>query len=381
MSNITNRRSVALLWAQFSPYHVDRCEAAARVADGRYNILACEIATTSSAYAWEPSGEVVGAQKVTIYPGRSYDSVPWPHKVVRLFKVLRTCDAVFIGVPYNEPEIIVIAWCLRAFGKRVYMMMESKFDDKPRHIGFELLKSIIFLPYNGAISGGRRHTEYLRFLGFNRRPVFEGYDTVGMERVRMLGDCPPAPNGPKFQERSFVFVARFVAKKNIIGLLQAYSRYTLLCDAPPRHLILVGGGELEGEVAAEINRLNIADTVILTGFQQAEGVAKILSKALALVLPSLEEQWGLVVNEAMAFSLPIIVSEAAGSRDTLVENLLNGFVVNPNSIDGIAQAMFSMSSDENQWNRMVNESARRARLGDVERFGHAVAAMLAHSAT
>jgi glycosyltransferase involved in cell wall biosynthesis len=87
---------------------------------------------------------------------------------------------------------------------------------------------------------------------------------------------------------------------------------------------------------------------------------------------SSEEQWGLVVNEALAFGLPIIASQHVGACDTLVRNLINGFVVESHSVEAIALAMQRMSADEANWNRMASESSGRAWLGDSGRFADAI---------
>ena len=77
----TKSRPVALLFAQFSAYHIDRCEAVARRFAGRAEVLAVEVATTSATYAWEVSGAVAGARKLTLFPGASYERVGWPRRL------------------------------------------------------------------------------------------------------------------------------------------------------------------------------------------------------------------------------------------------------------------------------------------------------------
>ena len=101
-----------------------------------------------------------------------------------------------------------------------------------------------------------------------------------------------------------------------------------------------------------------------------------LAKSLALVLVSREEQWGLVVNEALAFGLPVIISPAVGSGDVLVRNLFNGFVIENGSTDGLAQAMTILSGNEKDWQRMGQASRARAWLGDTERLADAVELLL-----
>ncbi len=180
----------------------------------------------------------------------------------------------------------------------------------------------------------------------------------------------------EYGSRPFVFVGRFVDKKNLIALIEAYARYREIAEGVPRRLVLVGSGP-EGEaISARIASLGLGADIDLPGFLSAPETACALAQALALVLPSREEQWGLVVNEALAFALPVIVSEAVGSRDALVRNLINGFVIEPGSREGIAHAMLALAEDEALWQRMSQASAKRAPLGDTARLADAVAHIL-----
>ena len=125
---------------------------------------------------------------------------------------------------------------------------------------------------------------------------------------------------------------------------------------------------------AEAHGVN--DRVDFPGFLDASAVAQQLRGGLALVLVSSEEQWGLVVNEALAFGLPAIISPATGSGDLLVRNLLNGYVIEQGSPHGLAQAMANLAGDEALWRSMVAASHARAWLGDTERLADAAEALI-----
>jgi L-malate glycosyltransferase len=370
-------RPIAVLFTQFSAYHIDRCEALARRFAGRAEVLAVEVATSSAVYAWEASGQVEGARKITLFPMASYDSVAWPRRLWRQLKTLWRCDSVLIGIGYNEPDVIVLSWLLALFGVRVILLSESKFDDKPRRVGIEVLKCLILTPYRAAIVGGHRHLAYFRFLGFRRRAVLPGYDTVSIARVRAMGGDLAAPEGEAFAARDFVFVGRFVDKKNLIELVEGYALYVNAAGKAARRLALIGSGPEEALVRSRAAELGVAEGIEFPGFLGAEAVAQRLAKALALVLPSAEEQWGLVVNEALAFGLPAIISPAVGSGDLLIRNLVNGYVIELGAPEGLAAAMAAMAGDEAAWHRMVAASHARAWLGDTERLADAAEALIA----
>lgn len=368
--------SVALVWAQFAAYHMDRCEAVARRLAGRCLVQGIEIATTSDSYAWEPSGELSHAEKITLFPGQALQDISAWQRFRALLRATWRSQTVCIGVSYAEPEVIALTWLLRLCGKRVIAFSESKFDDVARSIWLELLKSLALSCYSAAIVGGARHIAYFHFLGFRRRPVLPGYDTVGVERIRNQAVARPAGPERDFAERPFVFVGRFVEKKNLYRLIDGYRAYKDLAGQAARRLVLVGSGELEPDLRQKIAGLGVTGDIDLPGFLGAGEVAQVLAGALALVLVSCEEQWGLVVNEALAVGLPVIASGQVGSCDALVRNLVNGFVVESGSAEAIGRAMYEMAADAGQWQDMAKASRARAWLGDAERLADAIELLL-----
>ncbi len=371
MSSGSRPLRIALLWSQFAAYHIDRCAAVARRLEGRAEVLAVEVASASATYAWETSGEVPGARKVTLFPGRSYESIPPIGRLRAQFRALRRCDMVFVGIGYNERDIVLLSWLLWLCRVEVVLMSESKFDDFPRRLGFELFKSWLLTPYRAAIVGGARHMDYMRLLGFRRRRVLPGYDGVGIGRIGAESGSAPAPGGIGFAERHFVYVGRFVEKKNLPELVEAYAAYAAAAGPGARRLVLAGSGPAEPQLRLQVAGLGIAGLVDFPGFLPAHEVSRLLARALALVLVSTVEQWGLVVNEALAAGLPAIVSGEVGARDALVRNLVNGYVVERGSVAGLAKAMAALAGDEAHWREMAAASHRRAWLGDTERFADA----------
>lgn len=367
---------IGLLFAQFSAYHIDRCQAVAHRFAGRAEVLAVEVATSSTTYAWEASGEVLGARKITLFPGEKYDQIGRLRRFWRQFIALRRCNTVMIGIGYNESDVIALSWLLALLGTQVILLSESKFDDKPRRVLTECIKAVVLAPYSAAIVGGHRHIAYFCFLGFRRRPVLPGYDTVSLERVRAMGGSALAPNGVDFADRNFIFVGRFVDKKNLLELIEGFALYAKGAGRKARRLVLIGAGDEEPAMRSIAAAQGVSELIDFPGFLSADAVARQLNDGLALVLASSEEQWGLVVNEALAFGLPAIISDAVGSGDLLVRNLLNGYVIEHGSPHGLAQAMTSLAGDEALWRTMVSASHARAWLGDTERLADAAAALI-----
>lgn len=365
--------AVGLVWAQFAAYHVDRLEAVGQRLAGRAEVLAVEVAARSRVYAWEPSRAVAATRKVRLFAQQEFEDIAPLRRWWAAFRLLRRCDTVFVGLPYGEPDALLLAWTLRACGVRVVMMTASKWDDRPRRIAKELGKALLLGAFGAALVGGARQRAYVRFLGFVRRPVLCGYNTVSVLRVQAqaaAGNAALPP--PSFAERPFVFVGRFVAKKQLDLLLTAYAGYACRAGAGAHRLEMIGSGEQEPQLRRQAEQLGIAALIDWAGFLDAPEVAARLARGLALILISREEQWGLAINEALAVGLPVIASAQVGAREALVGNLDNGWVVEPGSLDGLVAALAAIAADEAGWSAMSQAAHRRAWLGDSERFADAV---------
>jgi glycosyltransferase involved in cell wall biosynthesis len=371
-----SRSNIVFVWANFGPYHIDRLDAVADALKETHHVIGIEIAGTSAIYPWARTANVVDVDHFTLFPARLFESVSaW-----RIFFALgRAClkaraRDLFL-CHYERIDIYAIAWVLRIFGYRVHVMIDSKFDDKPRLLGRELLKKAFFLPYYSAIVGGERTLDYLRFFGFDPGRIHLGYDTVSIKRIRRLAGSPPAPAGAAFRDRHFTIVARLVPKKNILTALEAYSEYCRIAGHAARELHICGSGELEHQLRATVKKRSLKK-VIFHGFVQSSEVAQVLSTTLALVLPSKEEQWGLVVNEAVAMGLPILCSVNVGARDRLVKAGINGYIFEPDNPAGLAWIMYRLAEDELEWRRLAKGSARFAHLADTGQFSTAVTTIL-----
>ena len=110
-------------------------------------------------------------------------------------------------------------------------------------------------------------------------------------------------------------------------------------------LLIVGSGELEGAIREEIARRDIPD-VALAGFLSQSELPRAFACADAFVLFSrYNETWGLVVNEAMNFGLPVLVSDKVGSGTDLVEDGRNGYVIAAEDIESLSARMVQIAED------------------------------------
>jgi len=272
--------------------------------------------------------------------------------VAKLWSVLNRDNPEVVVIPgYRSwPCFAALGWC-KLKSRLPILMSESHKRDFPRVWWKESLKRVIVKRFDAALVGGTPQFHYARELGLPPQRIFTGYDVVDnrfwqekADTIRKQGINRRQAGLP---ERFFLTACRFISKKNISGLLQAYSHYRALAGAKAWDLVICGSGELEPKIRTEINTSGLERFVHLPGYKKAEEMTVFYGSASAFILPSSHaEQWGLVVNEAMASGLPVLVSEICGCVNDLVQNGVNGFTFDPFDVEGLALLMLKMSSGQ-----------------------------------
>lgn len=142
---------------------------------------------------------------------------------------------------------------------------------------------------------------------------------------------------------SFVFLvtAKFIKEKNHFDVLHAFEK---IIDSK-FFLIFVGDGPFKDKIDNYIQSKKIKN-ILLTGFVNQSELYKYYLISDCFILPSSSETWGLVVNEAMNFGLPLIVSSACGCATELVEEGVNGLVYPAGDVGSLRNAMQRLLSDK-----------------------------------
>lgn len=137
--------------------------------------------------------------------------------------------------------------------------------------------------------------------------------------------------------RFVLYVGRLVPQKGVFDLLDAYGR--LEDDIRSQvGLVFAGDGECRAELERKAKRIRGGE-ICFPGFLQREDLAGLYALAESLVLPTHSDPWGLVVNEAMACGLPIVVTSVAGCVADLVEDGWNGYVAPPANPEALKTAI------------------------------------------
>jgi glycosyltransferase involved in cell wall biosynthesis len=243
-----------------------------------------------------------------------------------------------VAVPgYSLKSALALIYVARKWGLPIVLMSDSNYEDEKRNGFIEGLKGAIIGGVGAGFVAGHRSAEYLVSLGLPRENIFKGYDVVDNKHFSQ------PPKGVK-KNGGFLYIGRFVEKKNVFGLLKAYAKYCKNSGDSCWPLTLVGDGVLAAKLKAEAIALGINERITWCGQKDYKQIVREYHRCKALVLPSYVDQWGLVVNEAMAAGLPILVSRHCGSSAELVENGVNGFVFDPHDTDVLANLMQQLAS-------------------------------------
>jgi 1,2-diacylglycerol 3-alpha-glucosyltransferase len=261
-----------------------------------------------------------------------------------------------------------LCWCTSRVVPAV-VMSESQAIDEPRVPWKEVVKRRVVGVCAVALAGGQTHAEYLAQLGMPTDRIFLGYDAVdnryfeeNAKAVRRKDIEVRRERG--LPERYFLASARFVEKKNLPRLLEAYAKYRSRGEIGNQKseiwkLVLLGDGELRSTLFALRSSLGLDDSVLMPGFKQYPDLPAYYGLASALVHASTTEQWGLVVNEAMASGLPVLVSNRCGCAPDLVQEGVNGFTFDPYNTDQLADLMVRVSRMDPAARDQMGTASRR----------------------
>lgn len=242
------------------------------------------------------------------------------------------------------------------------------------------IKRCLFSLFDGFIAIGTLNREYYQSYGVAPQKISFAPFSVNNSRFH-LGEAERSQKRIALRRTLQVdddaivvlFAAKMIPCKRPFDLIDAFNR---LAHGNPRlHLLFVGSGPDEANVRAKANLL-FPGRVSFLGFQNQTQMPGCFAGSDIFVLPSADEAWGLVINEAMASGLPVIASDGAGAAVDLVANSGAGVVYKAGDIDALAAALASLTESDFLREEMAQKAITHIAEWDVNATAIAVASVV-----
>ncbi len=231
---------------------------------------------------------------------------------------------------YNYFETIILMF-LTPKNKNCLQFESSIKESKVSGL-ISLIKKIILNRISIALPSGRLQTDVFKALGFKGKII----ETLGVG-IFYKGEVLKKISLQKKQEFNYIYVGRLIELKNISWLIEVFNNLN-------KPLTIVGNGILEEQL-----KLKAKSNIKFTGFIDNNKIGFQYSNHDVFVLPSFIEPWGLVVEEAIYYGLPVLVSDAVGCQEEMVKKVNTGIVFNPKSTVSLKEAIFEIEENYNKY--------------------------------
>src|SRR5208337_507215 len=264
---------------------------------------------------------------------------------------------------YNRWFHWLAMWSAKRLGLKVLIRDEATLSSSRRNIGKRLLKTGFFAGLNrladGFLAIGSLNREYYRHYGIPAEKIFWMPYAVDNSFFQTEARKAGARREEWRRELGLVsgrpvilFLGKVEPRKRPADLLAAYIHLTRQAAmAEPPYLLFVGDGE-QRQPLEEVAREMQLEAVRFLGFKNQTELPAYYDLCDVLVLPSVHEPWGLVVNEAMNAGRAIIVSDQVGCGPDLVRNGENGYIFPAGEVAALAAALSKVLADPETCHRM-----------------------------
>jgi glycosyltransferase involved in cell wall biosynthesis len=205
----------------------------------------------------------------------------------------------------------------------------------------------------GFIAYGSSAKEYFKHLGAHEAKIHIAINTVDTnyfkvetERLRLFL--------PQENKKHLTYIGYLTKRKNVLKLLEIVKQLAKLRS--DFVLDIVGDGEERERLEAFVKTQNLRDVVTFHGFKQKSELPFYLAQSRCFLFQTDFDIWGLVLNEAMAAGVPCLASIHAGVVVDLIQNGVNGFVVDYNHVPEVVNKM-NLFLDDAEYAEKVGKTA------------------------
>jgi glycosyltransferase involved in cell wall biosynthesis len=277
-----------------------------------------------------------------LFPG-SHNDIPRYKLVLALAADLLRNHRELVVIPgYHQPEYWVMLFLCILLRRKRAVFCDSTAYDREKTRWKERAKVFFFRRCDGVFCYGIRSKEYVAGYGVKEQRIFSDCQAAALPHAydadAVRRHFASKPNNGTASVK-FLFIGRLAQEKGLHDLLDAFRR--VQDRMPEARLDIVGSGLLGDELKQRARDLGLESTVAFLGTKSPEDIGLLLLNSDAMVLPSHTEPWGLVVNEALSYGCPVVVSNICGCVPELVHDGLTGYVFPVGDVRALCAAMLS----------------------------------------
>ena len=239
----------------------------------------------------------------------------------------------------------------RIRGIRIFMYGESPFCQEAKKRGpLQIIKRIflraLFTGVSAFLYIGEENRKFYEWLGVPEKKLF--YTPYAVDNERWGQGIKSTNHKP-----TVLFVGKLIPKKRPLDLIRAFTSLQ-----EKGELLIVGDGVLRNELEEYVRKEGIQN-IRFAGLVSQETLSRYYGEADIFMLPSdMGETWGLVVNEAMNFSLPVVVSGIVGCAEDLARHGENGFVYRVGNVEELQKYLETLLESKDRRESFGKRSKR-----------------------
>lgn len=255
-------------------------------------------------------------------------------------------DAYVIGSYSSLTEMLAIMW-FKWRKKEFFLNSDGGFPKQENFIK-RTIKKFFISKASYWLSAGSNCSEYLMYYGAKKERIHEyPFASVAYSKKELLPLSQEEKK--KFREENnlksklILTVGQLIQRKGMDILIKAFIRGgDSLKDVT---LLIVGSGS-EDEIYREMAKGSCTENIVFKPFMQMQDLIPFYKTADVFVLPTRYDIWGLVLNEAMCFGLPVIASDMCGAAKDLIKDGKNGYIVPVENEEALSDRVIELLKDD-----------------------------------
>lgn len=255
---------------------------------------------------------------------------------LRVKNLLKGVDAIIVG-SWEAPVYIHLILLSRKLKIPLIMIYESHAESQLFKKGLvDFLRSWLFRKADLIFTFGSASTRAIEKMDVDQAKICQLFNTCDVEFFHEFAN---ANRRIPSKGHKFLYVGQIIERKNIASLIKAFSYVHEESDS----LLIVGDGVELKNLKDLARELGCYKKISFLNYRKPNELSEIYSSCHTLILPSTNEVWGLVVNEALACGMHAVVSRACGVSE-LVSNMRGTYLCSPDELS-IGEAMKMSKSD------------------------------------